>query len=293
MASVDHMCSYAPRAGQEHMHNRLSFGTADMPHANMDGYERLIAFATGERVDVAVAQVASLRLRRVTPLPPEEWDARVDVLPLDGELVYRRTAVFVRSEEGDYLVLRDQYRAPRELTATYNLHVLGDDAERKGGKVRFDGLTLVLLGGESDAFAELPFSYERGKNWSEATKGVRFARTGTGGEFISVLLLGGSQAVAPTEYGVRVGDEEIRFAGGIDVAAEAPAVKVLAGEEQLLVLEQTALDLARSQGEIGLFVPDAGYPFGPIPDWLIEQRTSTRPDWYRSWDEIIDRATVD
>lgn len=32
------------------------------------------------------------------------------------------------------------------------------------------------------------------------------------------------------------------------------------------------LDLDRSQGEVGLFVPDAGYPFGEIPDWLIRQR---------------------
>ena len=38
------------------------------------------------------------------------------------------------------------------------------------------------------------------------------------------------------------------------------------------------IDLNRSQGEIGLFVPDAGYPFGEIPDWLIRQRSAV-PDW--------------
>jgi hypothetical protein len=32
------------------------------------------------------------------------------------------------------------------------------------------------------------------------------------------------------------------------------------------------INLDRSQGDIGLFVPDAGYPFGEIPDWLIQQR---------------------
>ena len=36
-------------------------------------------------------------------------------------------------------------------------------------------------------------------------------------------------------------------------------------------------DLDRFQGEIGLFVPDTGYPFGRIPDWLIRQRVP-RPD---------------
>jgi hypothetical protein len=36
--------------------------------------------------------------------------------------------------------------------------------------------------------------------------------------------------------------------------------------------------MERPQGEIGLFVPDAGYPFGDIPDWLIRQRMK-RPAW--------------
>jgi hypothetical protein len=39
----------------------------------------------------------------------------------------------------------------------------------------------------------------------------------------------------------------------------------------------------RSQGDIGIFIPDAGYPFGMIPDWLLRQRTK-KPDWYEeSW----------
>lgn len=37
--AVDHHCSYRPRAGQEHMHNRMAFFTDEMPFANMDGYE--------------------------------------------------------------------------------------------------------------------------------------------------------------------------------------------------------------------------------------------------------------
>ena len=32
------------------------------------------------------------------------------------------------------------------------------------------------------------------------------------------------------------------------------------------------VDTDRFQGEVGLFVPDTGYPFGRIPDWLIRQR---------------------
>lgn len=36
--------------------------------------------------------------------------------------------------------------------------------------------------------------------------------------------------------------------------------------------------MKRSQGRVGLFVPDAGYPFGVIPDRLIRQRNKV-PDW--------------
>ena len=42
------------------------------------------------------------------------------------------------------------------------------------------------------------------------------------------------------------------------------------------------INMDRSQGEIGLFVPDAGYPFGEIPDWLIHQRSKV-PDWAPDW----------
>jgi hypothetical protein len=45
----------------------------------------------------------------------------------------------------------------------------------------------------------------------------------------------------------------------------------------------TDVDLNRSQGDIGIFIPDAGYPFGVVPDWLLRQRTRV-PDWFEeSW----------
>jgi hypothetical protein len=79
-----------------------------------------------------------------------------------------------------------------------------------------------------------------------------------------------------------VGDDVITFAGGIDdVEAQAyVTVKTAAGAG--LVLTGADVDLDRSQGEIGLFVPDAGYPFGEIPDWLVRQRLKP-PDWAPDW----------
>ncbi len=55
-------------------------------------------------------------------------------------------------------------------------------------------------------------------------------------------------------------------------AAEDAAVTVRRGGKEVLRLAGSEIDLDRSQGDIGLFVPDAGYPFGRIPDWLVRQR---------------------
>ena len=41
-------------------------------------------------------------------------------------------------------------------------------------------------------------------------------------------------------------------------------------------------DYQRSQGQVGLFVPDAGYPFGDIPEWLLEQRWRQEPYYIES-----------
>jgi hypothetical protein len=295
--AIDHMCSYGPRAGQEHMHNRVSFRTAAMPWSNQDGYERLIAFAITSEVDIAVGEVASPRIRRVTELPPEEWDARVDALPLGGELRYRRTAVLVRGSAGPYLVLRDQYEAPPAagVEAVYNLHVLGDRAERSGGTVVFAGMTLVVIGGETLGFETKDWGYQR-KNkdgvvyWGEDTKGVRFIRAAPAGEFISVLVPGAKvPAIAATPGGIAVGGEVITFGGGFTAGADEAVVTVTRDGQTLATLRGGDISLDRSQGEIGLFVPDAGYPFGPIPDWLIRQR-SGRPTWYRDWRGIVSGA---
>ena len=147
--AVDHHSSYHPRAGQEHMHNRVAFRTDDLPYANMDGYERLIAFKTSPAADVAVGQVESDRLRACAKLPPEVWDQRWPLHPFKGgSLTYRRTIVFVKGEGAtspDYFVVRDQYWSPEPVSATFALHVLSEKMDRKGPggqAVDFGNLTL-------------------------------------------------------------------------------------------------------------------------------------------------------
>jgi hypothetical protein len=103
------------------------------------------------------------------------------------------------------------------------------------------------------------------------------------GEFITVLYPGRAPMIRAIENGVRVGADEILFGGslaGSDSAIEDSVVYVTVKKDDRAVASLTGgeIDLNRSQGEIGLFVPDAGYPFGEIPDWLIRQR-SVVPDW--------------
>ena len=304
--AVDHFCSYRPRAGQEHMHNRVAFATAELPYANMDGYERVIAVRTGDAADAAIGQVESERLRITTKLPPEDWDRDQPQQVFDSPLKYRRTVVLVKGGRQDYFVIRDQHVGP-EVRAIYCLHVYGQRCDRRGGVIDFDGMRLFVARPAEFDYSRHDWSHTNGGG--EATKGIRLAVAGKRGEFITVIYPRGpkrtdegivlprlqSRSIAvgdlPPVYeeaplpemaavagGVRVGEDEITFAGEIDdVDATAYATVKRAGRT-VLTLTGKDIDMDRSQGEIGLFVPDAGYPFGRIPDWLIRQRVK-RPAW--------------
>ncbi len=410
--AVDHHASYKRRPGQEHMHNRVAFSTPEMPYANMDGYERVIGFKTSETVDVAVGQVESERLRYRKRYPPEDWDREWPQVPLEPNLAYRRTIVFVKGDPQDFFVIRDQYAGP-DLQAHYCLHVVGETAEHQGRAVDFDGLRLFVAKPDAFAFGRHDWAHTVGRY--EATKGVRLSISGRTGEFITVLYPRTPKAVDQTELrledavrytltdgrgrtkerthdllvtldtdggrlcpnaavmipdygsadgrlcrataveggvkldvaaldehregfakgtytvhlspkapdvagryegtfdgvaaagpvsgtthadvrswlgryedspvpemeavpgGVRVGETTVTFAGGIDEDPGTTYVTVTRGGKALLALAGTELDLDRFQGEIGLFVPNTGYPFGRIPDWLIRQRIK-RPE---------------
>ena len=117
----------------------------------------------------------------------------------------------------------------------------------------------------------------------EHTKGVRLTVAGDSSEFITVLYPGNRPPkLEAIPGGVRVGDDEIVFAGGIDDDDATTYVTVTRGGKPLLAVTGRDIDLDRSQGEVGLFVPDAGYPFGEIPDWLIRQRSQV-PDGAPAW----------
>ncbi len=281
---VDHHVSYNPRAGQEHMHNRLSFGTPDMPWAVMDGHERLLAFETSPYADVAVGEVSSRRLRRMPKLPPEEWDQRWDRHELDGELQYQRAVVLLKGLSRDVLVLGDSWSAPEALDVTFNAHVRGRDSEEQGPVVRVDDrFTAMRIYPEQAAFSRLNFEHSNGSR--EQTAGIRWTARGERGRFVTVLWPGNDPpAVERIPGGVRVGEFEVVFGEAVDGGSGVP-VQVRRGGADVVRVQH--LEYTRSQGDIGIFVPDAGYPFGPIPDWLSEQRLA-RPDWARTLPGLLD-----
>lgn len=286
--AIDHMCSYSPRAGQEHMHNRVAFHTDDLPWANMDGYERVIAFEPSEEVDVAVGQVESERLRVTTEYPPEGWDVALPEHRFDVPLRYRRTVVMLKGEKGDAVVLRDQFDGP-PVKATWCLHVLSDRCERDGPRIALDRLTVVCVRPRAFTFDRHDWTFEKKDRRSgkvtcrEATRGIRLTAEDGAREFVTVLWPGRDPPpIEPTDVGVRVGEVEVALAGGIDDEAATAYVTVTRGSKVLARVTGADVDLDRSQGEIGLFVPDAGYPFGVVPDWLIRQRCRV-PDWAPDW----------
>ncbi|NEW83784.1 MAG: hypothetical protein GZ094_15655, partial [Mariniphaga sp.] len=274
---VDHHCSYHPRAGQEHMHNRLAFFTDEMPFANMDGYEHVLAFKATDHVDITVGEVASRRLRQVLPLPPEAWDARYPQLQFDKPLIYRRTVVFIKNGHEDYFVFRDQYWSDRHLNAAYCLHTYGNRPVIKGRILDFGTLSLFCNHPEFE-FKNFDWSHDNGGH--EETKGIRLEISGQFGEMITAIYPGSNPPLMKQVLeGIQVGEDEIIFEGSRPNYGDASeAVTVSRKGKIIATLNGKDIDFDRFQGEIGLFVPDAGYPFGEIPEWLANQRTP-RPDW--------------
>lgn len=307
---VDHFSGSNPRAEQEHMHNRVSF-TPDNPtwkYANMDGYERLIAFKNGTLGDVAVGQVESNRLRSEPQYPNEiVTQEKAAIYPLEAPLVYRRTMVMVKpgATPGGvaYFVIRDQATGPM-VKETLHFHTaitkITSFMQGRNSPVIADSLTDPTISFVVSSTQPIEMNPLK---WWHADKSVAglFEDTVDPGittpattsyDMISAFVaLPGAKnpSLAPFPGGVTVTmpngqSDQITFidpAG--DAAPDFALIKLTrAGKEETL-LTVGDVDLNRSQGKTGLFVPEAGYDLGPIPDWLLTQRPSTVVD--RTWEK--------
>jgi hypothetical protein len=292
--AIDHMCSYSPRADQEHMHNRLAFFTDDWEFANLDGYEQLIAFQTSPEVDVAEGLVTNSRLRR-QPRTPQEvtWNPRGPYRPLEADLQYTRTIVFVKhpgatgaAAPRDYFVIRDEARGA-QVKSAYCLHVESNECQQAGPRFNFGNLTLFCAAPRDFKAERFDWGFEKkgrggggDSGYRESTVGVRLVRPAAKThEFITVLYPSGD---APKMESVP-GGVRITLAGGaieevifrtphVDESAEAPYVRLKRDGREVVALSGRNVNTLRFQGEVGLFIPECGYDFGPVPDWLIQQR---------------------
>jgi hypothetical protein len=259
--AVDHHCSYKPRAGQEAMHNRLSFALPELPSANMDGFERLIAFQTGAVADIAVAEVASPRLRAIRPLPPERWHQTWPRRDLAGDgLTYRRSVALVKGVQ-DAVVVVDDWRCGEALTATWNLHVRAAGIVAAAAVATCDDRLAVHRIAPTDV-AERTSAWSHDNGGGEATVGLHWSVTGDSGRFVTVL--------APPGLAVSGGPAALTVGDALVAITPDGRLSVRRGAETTAV---DAVELQRSQGSVGLFLPDAGYPFGPVPAWLEAQRS--------------------
>jgi hypothetical protein len=157
--------------------------------------------------------------------------------------------------------------------------VHSDNIKLDGQAVRFGNLTLFCAEPTHTEFESFPWQHSNGK--LESTQGARLTVKGDVGEFITVLCPGETLGLSTIPGGVKVGDDEITFAGNRPTAGDAATyVTVKRGGKEILTLKGQDINLERFQGEVGLFVPDAGYPFGEMPDWLLRQRVKP-PAWYQ------------
>lgn len=67
--------------------------------------------------------------------------------------------------------------------------------------------------------------------------------------------------------------EEIVFrTPHVNEPADAPYVLLRRDGAMTVALSGRNVNTLRPQGDVGLFIPECGYDFGPVPEWLIEQR---------------------
>lgn len=289
--AVAHMTTPENRAPQEHMHNRVAFSTPEMPYADIGGYERLIAYNRTRWADVAIGRVESSRMHEVPRLPPAPRFHSGPYHQLLQPIVYQRTIVFVRTEDRnarDYVVIRDEFEGPA-VNATYCLHVESDAMELRNRVFVFgDRLSVGVAAPQNYTPDELNWTNPRGPHGPEATRGLRLTlppsdEVTTRGQFITVLYPDGQgMDITPGQNSVTItlpGNRRdvITFSRSAleeNLPPNAPLVQVNLAGRNMILLRARDIDLNRSQGEIGLFRHEPGADFGPVPQWLLDQRAN-------------------
>lgn len=150
---------------------------------------------------------APRRRLRQQPRTPEDvpWNPRGPYHPLDQELQYTRTIVFVKHPRAsaqaagplDYVVIRDQASGPM-LNAAYCLHVESKECRQDGPRFTFGTMTLFCAAPREFKVERLDWSFRKkgrggggDSGYGERTVGVRLLTTGAKHEFVTVLYPAG------------------------------------------------------------------------------------------------------
>eukprot|EP00730_Choanoeca_flexa_P018700 TRINITY_DN9108_c0_g1_i1.p1 TRINITY_DN9108_c0_g1~~TRINITY_DN9108_c0_g1_i1.p1 ORF type:complete len:719 (+),score=139.72 TRINITY_DN9108_c0_g1_i1:175-2157(+) len=270
--AVDLMFGYNPRPLQESWHNRLSFGVNE----NMDGYERLELFKTSTLADVSVGSVTSPRLRKVPANPPGIWNAAYPYRNVS--VLYRRALILVKAaDEGlAYVVAVDQFNASDPILATYNLFFNQQDAEvahRVNKTIHDMGNTTVachLVAGSTNISTVRFANYSEGH---ENATGLRYTSSSplAAGIFLSVLYPAGS-LTSNEPPPITLNDTSLQVGKDVITVDKQLNIALIRNRATMSLLKPSEIDHRKPQGDIGLTVTDAGYDFGPIPDWVLSQR---------------------
>lgn len=290
--AIDHMCGYAPRADQEHMHNRVFFGLPDWKFANMDGVERIIGFKTSKDVDIGIGQVESKRLRWMPDIPEKiVWQARYPTKFYQKPIIYRRYVIFIKSEREDildYFVIWDRFELPSdEIIPNYAIHVeTPNDFINERNCFKFDEkLTLFVVSPTLFNFERFNWKLERKRKdgsiyYIEETKGL-FIRPSEKieNEFITILYPS-SNSIPIVNFNLSERKLNVNFKnlsyeivfGKDSLKANNKSKNLILsvkknGKEILSLLEED-INLERNQGDFFYPVLEAGYNFGEEADFL-------------------------
>ena len=291
--SIDLMFGYNPRPLQEFWHNRMSFGVGGTQQ-NMDGFARLIAVKFDKFVDVAVGTVSSRRLRTPPAVPPGIWGAHYQETALNGPLNYTRTVLLVKKgSQRDYAVLRDSFNSPIAVDAVLNQWYMQDGPTPCASVMSHTPHQAIIDLCNSTLFVAalnggdklVNFSSYRWTNHSEGNEfatGVRISVDSVSTtDIVSILYPSGSLTtnIAPIpSFSINGPTVTLKFtkSGAADMLTFDSSGNLVTfdrkGAVSMVVLQDSDLDLGRRQGKVGLTTLDAGYDFGYIPDWLVNQR---------------------
>jgi hypothetical protein len=262
--------------------SRFEFSRHDWAHANgrlemTKGARLSIDGETGEFITVLyprpIKRVDQMRLT----LPAAVYLPKLNKRTGETES-QPRDAVVTLDYDGDHL-----YSRPIVDVPNFNRALHAGVAQSRGGDVQ---LKLNLGSDHRAQGGDGEFALQLKRQGSKVTGTYRGSYRGeqrdgeVSGELMTNVLSSQGHwdhAIEPPAMisiagGVEVGGDRIMFAGGIDEDDGTTYVRIERGGTEVLTLDGNDVDLDRFQGEIGLFVPDTGYPFGRIPDWLIRQR---------------------